>query len=64
MSLDLVERLNFEKMLPVDGSYLIMNVPRSGPNNVFDPTNSFLHFLASNLDAEGLTVDHSCDTFS
>ena len=68
MSIALVDQLNFEKQMPIDGncfqenlmavvvpitgastynagSYFIINIPRSGPNCVFDPANSFLRFL-------------------
>ena len=62
MSIALVDQLNFEKQMPIDGncfqemavvvpitgastynagSYFIINIPRSGPNCVFDPANSF-----------------------
>ena len=75
MSIALVEQLNFEKNMPLDGgckqqiavaqpctgsgayplgSYFIINIPRCGPDYVFDPMNSFLRFNASNSDGTGV----------
>ena len=44
------------------GSYFIINIPRSGPNCVFDPANSFLRFNVWNTDTTAsVTLDHSAD---
>ena len=81
MSLALVEQLNFEKQMPIDGnckqqiaisvpstgassyylaSYFMINIPRAGPDYVFDPMNSFLRFKATIADQAGvLSIDHS-----
>ena len=85
MSLALVEQLNFEKQMPIDGnckqqiaisvpstgassyylgSYFMINIPRAGPDYVFDPMNSFLRFKASVVDQAGvLSIDHSANSF-
>ena len=85
MSLALVEQLNFEKQMPIDGnckqqiaisvpstgassyylgSYFMINIPRAGPDYVFDPMNSFLRFKATIVDAAGvLSIDHSANSF-
>ena len=42
------------------GSYFIINIPRCGPDYVFDPMNSFLRFNVYNADGTGvLAWDHS-----
>ena len=46
------------------GSYFIINIPRTAPNCVFDPNNSFLRFrVVNNNAADGATLrlDHSVD---
>ena len=85
MSLALVEQLNFEKQMPIDGnckqqiaisvpstgagsynlgSYFMINIPRAGPDYVFDPMNSFLCFKATIADAAGvLSINHSANSF-
>ena len=41
------------------GSYFIINIPRCGPEYVFDPMNSFLRFNVYNADRTGvLAWDH------
>ena len=83
MSIALVEQLNFEKAMPIDGNcrqqmtvtvpctganaynpgtYFMINLPRCGPDYVFDGPNSFLRFMVTNGDgANTLYFDHSCD---
>ena len=83
MSIALVEQLNFEKQMPIDGNckqqitvavpctganaynpgtYFMINLPRCGPDYVFDGPNSFLRFQVTNKDtANTLILDHSCD---
>ena len=85
MSIALVEQLNFEKQMPIDGNckqqitvavpctganaynpgtYFMINLPRCGPDYVFDGNNSFLRFQVTNKDtANTLILDHSCDCF-
>ena len=44
------------------GTYFIINLPRCGPNYVFDGPNSFIRFQVTNADAaSSLILDHSCD---
>ena len=44
------------------GTYFMINLPRCGPDYVFDGANSFLRFLVTNNDTtNGHTLDHSCD---
>jgi len=83
MSIALVEQLNFEKQMPIDGNcrqqmtvtvpctgassyqlgtYFMINLPRCGPDYVFDGPNLFLRFMVTNVDgANNLYLDHSCD---
>ena len=83
MWIALVEQLNFEKQMPIDGnckqqiavavpctgansytlgSYFMINLPRCGPDYVFDGANSFLRFKITNNDgANSWLIDHSCD---
>ena len=83
MSIALVDQLNFEKAMPIDGdskqqitvavpctgagsyplgTYFMINLPRCGPDYVFDGANSFLRFMVTNADANNsLILDHSCD---
>ena len=45
------------------GSYFIINIPRCGPEYVFDPMNSFLRFNVYNADRTGvLAWDHSVNS--
>ena len=45
------------------GSYFIINIPRCGPEYVFDPMNSFLRFNVYNADGTGvLNWDHSVNS--
>ena len=45
------------------GSYFIINIPRCGPEYVFDPMNSFLRFNVYNADRTGvLNWDHSVNS--
>ena len=44
------------------GTYFMINLPRCGPDYVFDGANSFLRFQVTNNDTtNGLILDHSCD---
>ena len=83
MSIALVEQLNYEKQMPIDGNckqqmsvavpstgagsyqlgtYFMINLPRCGPDCVFDGPTSFLRFMITNADgANSLLLDHSCD---
>ena len=46
------------------GSYFMINVPRAGPDYVFDPMNLFLRFEATIAHTAGaLTIDHSANSF-
>ena len=42
----------------------MINLPRCGPDYVFDGPNSFLRFMVTTLDAATINLDHSCDCFS
>ena len=79
MSVALVEQLNFDKQMPIDGNcrqqmtvtvpctgassyqlgtYFMINLPRCGPDYVFDRPNSFLCFMVQNADnANSLYLD-------
>ena len=82
MSFALVEQLNFDKQMPIDGNcrqqmtvtvpctganaynpatYFMINLPKCGPDYVFDGPNSFLRFMLTNSDAATINLDHSCD---
>ena len=44
------------------GTYFMINLPRCGPDCVFDGPTSFLRFMITNADgANSLLLDHSCD---
>ena len=44
------------------GTYFMINLPRCGPDFVFDGPNSFLRSQVTNKDtANSLILDHSCD---